>query len=366
MKTLRRAIGDYLSMRRSLGFKLSRHEPCLREFVSFLKKRRTSRITTQLALQFATHHRHHQPAEWAARLSVVRGFACYRSGDDLATEIPPPGLLPCRPMRARPYLYSEEEIDQLLNAAKSLRSIHSLRPWTYYCLLGLLAVTGVRISEALNLQPKDVDWSEGLLTIHGTKFGKSRLVPLHRSTEKVLSAYAKRRDRFFAGKPVSHFFVSNRGNRLDGGDVRRTFFIGCLGRPDCAKLPLAVVLACTIFATALPFKRWCVGITAVKKSNGACPSYRPISVTHMSPTPTGTSPTHRNCVGRRESDWNSDGEVGHEPLPRLPHLARIIFHSTSHRSTEGEPSYDCFVSGYLPFAVYSLRNNCASYPRNLC
>jgi integrase/recombinase XerD len=224
MKTLRRAIGDYLSMRRSLGFKLSRHEPCLREFVSFPKKRRTSRITTQLALQFATHHRHHQPAEWAARLSVVRGFACYRSGDDLATEIPPPGLLPCRPMRARPYLYSEEEIDQLLNAAKSLRSIHSLRPWTYYCLLGLLAVTGVRISEALNLQPKDVDWSEGLLTIHGTKFGKSRLVPLHRSTEKVLSAYAKRRDRFFAGKPVSHFFVSSRGNRLDGGDVRRTFY----------------------------------------------------------------------------------------------------------------------------------------------
>ena len=179
MKTLRRAVRDYLSLRRSLGFKLSRHEPCLREFVSFLKKRGTSRITTALALQFATHHRHHQPAEWAARLSVVRGFACYRSGDDLATEIPLPGLLPYRAMRARPYLYSEEEIDQLLNAAKSLRSTYSLRPWTYYCLFGLLAVTGVRISEALNLQPKDVDWSEGVLTIHGTKFGKSRLVPLH-------------------------------------------------------------------------------------------------------------------------------------------------------------------------------------------
>jgi integrase/recombinase XerD len=350
MKTLRRGIGDYLALRRSLGFKLRKHEPCLREFISFLKTKRTSRITTQLALQFATHHRHHQPAEWAARLSVVRGFACYRSGDDLATEIPPPGLLPCRPMRARPYLYSEEEIGQLLKAAKSLRSTHSLRCWTYYCLLGLLAVTGVRISEALNLQPKDVDWSEGLLTIRGVKFGKSRLVPLHPSTEKVLSAYAKRRDRFFAGKPVSYFFVSSRGNRLDGGDVRRTFYT--LSRQTGLRKPFASRgPRLHDFATALPFKRWCVGITAVKKSNGACPSYRPISVTHMSPTLTGTSPTHRSCAGRRESDWTSDGEVGHEPLPRLPHLARVIFHSTSHRSTKGEPSYDCFVSGYLSFAV---------------
>ena len=224
MKTLRQAIGDYLSLRRSLGFKLKKHEPCLWEFISFLKKKNASRITTQLALQFATQHRHQQPAEWTARLSVVRGFACYRSGHDLATEIPPPGLLPYRATRARPYLYSEEEIGQLLKAAKSLRSMHSLRRWTYYCLLGLLAVTGVRISEALNLRPKDVDWSEGLLTIRGAKFGKSRLIPLHPSTEKVLSAYAKRRDRFFAGKPVSYFFVSSRGNRLDGGDVHRTFY----------------------------------------------------------------------------------------------------------------------------------------------
>ena len=75
MKTLRQAVGDYLSLRRSLGFKLKAHERYLREFVSFLKKKRTARISTQLALQFATQSRHQQPAEWAARLSVVRGFA---------------------------------------------------------------------------------------------------------------------------------------------------------------------------------------------------------------------------------------------------------------------------------------------------
>ena len=225
MKTVQQAVGDYLSLRRSLGFKLKEHERWLREFVTFLRKKRTAHISTQLALQFATQPRHVHPAQWAARLSAVRGFARYRSGEDLVTEIPPLGLLPFRPMRARPYLYSEDEIRQLLKAALDLPSTYSLKPWTYYCLFGLLAVTGIRISEALNLQTKDVDWVEGVLTIHGTKFGKSRLVPLHASTVRVLSAYAKRRNRIFAGEPVSHFFVSSRGKRLDGGTVHRTFWL---------------------------------------------------------------------------------------------------------------------------------------------
>jgi integrase len=132
--------------------------------------------------------------------------------------------LPYRPRRARPYLYSEEEIRQLLKAAQNLPATYSLKPWTYHCLFGLLAVAGMRVSEALNLQVKDVDWAEGVLTIHGTKFGKSRLVPLHASTRRVLLAYAMRRDHYFAGKSFSHFFVSSRGTRLDGGHVRRTFY----------------------------------------------------------------------------------------------------------------------------------------------
>jgi integrase len=192
MRTLQQSVADYLSLRRSLGFKLEKHEVCLREFVSFLKKRGTSRISTQLSLQFATQHRGQQPAEWAVRLSIVRGFACYRSGADPATEIPPPGLLPNRPARARPYLYSDDEIRRLLKAAENLSSICGLRPRTYYCLLGL---------------------------------GKSRLIPLHPSTQKILAEYAKHRDRFFAGRPVQHFFVSSRGNRLDKGDIHRTFYV---------------------------------------------------------------------------------------------------------------------------------------------
>jgi integrase len=224
MKTLRQAVADYLELRRSLGFKLKDHEYCLREFISFLKKERSTRLSVRMALQFATQHRHQQPAQWAACLRVVRGFARYHSGQDPRTEIPPLGLLPYRAQRARPYLYSEKEIRNLLKAAQNLSATYALKPWTYHCLFGLLATTGMRISEALNLQTKDVDWSEGMLTIHGTKFGKSRLLPLHLSTQRVLFAYAARRDRFFGKRPVLHFFVSSRGTRLDGGDVRRTFY----------------------------------------------------------------------------------------------------------------------------------------------
>ena len=225
MRSLRAAVDDYLSLRRGLGFKLLRHERCLREFASFLKEKGTSRISTQLALEFATRHPHHKPAEWAIRLAIVRQFAGYRSGTDPTTEIPPRALFPRRSQRAQPYLYSDDEIRQLLHAAKSLPSMYSLRPWTYYCLFGLLAVTGMRIGEAVNLQSHDVDWSQGLLTIRNAKFGKSRLVPLHISTQKMLAKYVKHRDQFFAGRPVDHFFVSRRGSRLDSSDIHRIFYM---------------------------------------------------------------------------------------------------------------------------------------------
>jgi integrase len=112
----------------------------------------------------------------------------------------------------------------LLQAAKSLSSHHPLRPWTYHCLFGLLAVTGMRLGEVLHLRTGDMDWSEGILTIRDAKFGKSRLVPLHPSTRKVLAAYAKRRDSLFVELAGAHFFVNRNGNRLDRGEVHRVFY----------------------------------------------------------------------------------------------------------------------------------------------
>jgi integrase/recombinase XerD len=224
MKTLRAAVADYVEMRRGLGFKLREVDKGLVDFVSFLEERGADYITTSLALEWAQRPSSVQPAEWARRLRFVRGFARYQSATDSRTEIPPANLLPYRPGRARPYLYTDQEIEQLLNAALYLPPADGLRRWIYHALLGLLAVSGLRLSEAIGLKLEDVDLSEGILTVRGAKFGKSRLVPLHASTRQILADYKLRRADFLAGRPASHFFISLRGNHLDPGEVHRTFY----------------------------------------------------------------------------------------------------------------------------------------------
>jgi integrase/recombinase XerD len=221
----RKRIEEYVELRRSLGFKLLDAHVGLIRFASFLQQRCASHITIALAMEWAQQDKTARPAEWAKRLSFVRGFARHWSAHDSQTEVPPSGLLPHRPGRAHPYLYSDDEVRQLLAAAKARLSIDPLRPWTYHCLFGLLAVTGLRLGEALNLCTEDLDQSEGVLTIRGAKFGKSRLVPLHASTRDVLADYVKRRDRRFGLRSETYFFVNNNGNRLDKGEVHRTFYV---------------------------------------------------------------------------------------------------------------------------------------------
>jgi integrase/recombinase XerD len=238
MTTLRVALRQYLTLRRGLGFTLHDAGKALPRFVTFLQQQHASVITARLALAWAQQPSTVQPAEWARRLSMVRGFARYRSATDPRTEIPPNSLLPYRPKRARPYLYSEKEIRRLLRAALKLPGQEGLRPWTYYCLFGLLSVTGLRLGEARNLELQDVDLQAGLLTIRGAKFGKSRLVPLHRSTCRVLEDYLQRRERHWAGRAVSSYlFVSSWGNRMDVGQIHRSFYalsrqIGLRGPTD--------------------------------------------------------------------------------------------------------------------------------------
>jgi integrase/recombinase XerD len=219
MRQLKKAVKDYLNMRRALGYKLKDMAGSLSEFVAFYEGQGAEHITIPLALQWA-QSKPARPAEWARRLTCVRCFARYWSATDPKTQIPPWGLLPHRPSRARPYLYTDEEIRQLLEAALQMRGLLGL---TYYCLMGLLAVSGLRMGEVLNLKTKDVNLDQGLLTIVGAKFGKTRLVPIHTSTQKVLAKYVRQRDRAL-GEGLSYFFVSRRGNRLDGGQVRRTFY----------------------------------------------------------------------------------------------------------------------------------------------
>ena len=237
MKPLRKAIENYVTLRRSLGFKLKEMTPGLLDFAAFLEQKAAPYITTELAMEWAMMPKDHQPSDWAQRLGFIRVFARHWHATDPRTEIPPPGLLPFRPQRARPYLYSEREIEKLLAAALKLPPHIGLRPRTYHCLFGLLAVGGLRISEALKLERADVDFGEAILTIRQTKFGKTRLVPLHTSTRDVLADYARCRDRLLRRASSPCFFLNDHGRRLDGSAVRRTFYdlsrqIGLRGPED--------------------------------------------------------------------------------------------------------------------------------------
>jgi len=241
MTTLRQAVQEYVRMRRDLGFKLHEAGKGLLDFVTFMEQHRASYITQALALAWAQQPSNVQPAHWAQRLTFVRGFARYRSATDPRTQIPPQGLLPFQPKRARPYLYSDDEIESLLRAALKMPCRYErgeLRPWVYYCLFGLLSVSGLRLGEARNLELQDVDLKAAVLTIRGAKFGKTRLVPLHASTCQVLSDYIARRKRHWTQRPVSSYlFVSSWGHRLDNADIHRTFYalsrqIGLRGPSD--------------------------------------------------------------------------------------------------------------------------------------
>jgi len=225
MKSLRQAIQDYLALRRSLGFKLRDAGRWLSKFADFLDARGATCVTTQLALEWAQQDPTVLPSTCAQRLGYVRGFARHQVAVDPRTEIPPAGLLPFRPRRARPFLYSQEQVEQLLSCALELAPADGLRPRTYHCLLGLLSVTGMRVGEAIRLQLDDVNLKEGLLTLRGTKFGKSRLVPIHPSTQEVLAQYRARRERCATGTTASaFFFVTSRGHHLDIGDIHRPFY----------------------------------------------------------------------------------------------------------------------------------------------
>jgi integrase len=226
MNTLHGSLQDYLALRRGLGFKMHDAGRMLPRFVSFLQARQEPHIPAQSALEWA-QQADVQPAEWARRLGFVRGFARYCSAIDPQTEVPPRQLLPHRSTRARPYLYSTEEVQRLLDAALRLstdRPSSVLRPWVFHCLLGLLSVTGLRISEALDLKVDDVDLDQAVLTIHAAKLGRSRLVPLHPTTCAVLVEYMRRREAFLGSLGSTYLFVSTRGTRLDGGRVHRAFY----------------------------------------------------------------------------------------------------------------------------------------------
>jgi integrase len=227
VKALSKHLAEYLDLRRKLGFKAEREAWLLTKFVSFLRAEKSAFVTVELALAWAKQSAGAQPSWWASKLSVVRGFAKHAHLIDARHQIPPYDLLPRYCRRTTPSIYSSEEIARLLRAARQMPSRITkglpFRRATYETLLGLVAATGMRIGEAIRLDDGDVDWTNQLVVVRHSKFGKSREVVLHQSVMRALRRYARQRDRAHPRPRSPSFFVSLAGTRLIYNNVHTTF-----------------------------------------------------------------------------------------------------------------------------------------------
>jgi integrase/recombinase XerD len=206
-------VETYLVYRRHHGFKLTFDETRLRSFARFSDKVGTNHhLTVALAVAWARDSQRQSPITWARRIEVLRGFARYCLREDPATEIPPHGLFGPAHRRLVPHIYTEAELCALLDAANRLAPAHGMRPATCRCVFGLLAATGLRISEALGLTCDDVDLATGLLRIRKAKFHRERLVPLHPSVTACLITYAQLRDRLVPRPVGERFFLRDDGH----------------------------------------------------------------------------------------------------------------------------------------------------------
>jgi len=223
MSVLEQDLVDYLQLRRSLGHELADAGRLLPSLVAYLDTHSLSTVTIQAALEWAQQSVTGQATSMGSRrMTAVRGFARYLAGIYASTEVPPLGLMPHRQRWRRPFIYTPADIESLMSQARC--SIASpLRAATYETLIGLLAVSGLRIGEAIKLDRDDVDWAKGVLLIRESKFNKTRLVPLHDSAITALAEHAELRDTLQPRPKEPSFFVSLTAKRLCYAAVSPTF-----------------------------------------------------------------------------------------------------------------------------------------------
>lgn len=215
--SLQRRIGDYLAERRRLGFVLRSRDTFLAGFADYVARHHhRGPLTVELMTDWVRQGKGGQgsPETWVRRLGKLRSFARYLKQFEADTEVPDESIFGSEPGRVAPHIYHEDEITELLAAARQLGPHGSLRPMTFETLFGLMASTGLRVSEAINLRDADVDLKHGMLTIRQTKFAKSRQLPLHPSTVTALSHYRRQRAQHFPATDDSPFLIGSRGQRL--------------------------------------------------------------------------------------------------------------------------------------------------------
>ena len=209
----------YLAARRAVGFKLRDHEGILRDFAAFASAKGDTHVRSGTVLEWVGRG-NRSPLRNCVRLRTVVRFARYLHAEDDRHDVPPDDA--CgrhRPQRKPPFLFSPADVEALVRAALTLGPQSSLQRHVYSTLFGLLAATGLRISEALNLGIEDVT-PEGLV-VRNTKFAKSRLLPLHATTRARLESYLARRLQEAGSCPW--VFVSIKGRKLHANTVRGVF-----------------------------------------------------------------------------------------------------------------------------------------------
>jgi integrase/recombinase XerD len=254
MSALANQVAEYLALRRSFGFALKREEQLPGQFVAYLGAAGAETVRSELAIAWAQLPATASPDHWAKRLGIVRRFAVYLRTIDDTVEVPPPGVFPATRCRLTPYLFSERDIERVLEAARAL--VPPLRAASHEALFGLLAASGMRIGEAIGLARSDVDLDAGVITIRHAKFDRTRLVPLHESSTARCAPMPPSETGSVQGRVQAS--SSARASALPSiaaaairpsGRSRR--------RSACA--PPRCVRACTISATALPCARSSTG-----------------------------------------------------------------------------------------------------------
>jgi integrase/recombinase XerD len=223
MSPLEEAARDYLQLRRALGHKMAMAGWLLPGFVAHLESQGLATVTTAAAVAWAEASPHRTPIARNHRLSVARGFARFLTGRDPATEIPPMRLSTYSYQRRIPYLYTRADLDALVNTAGQAGRT-PFRGLTMATMIGLLGVTGLRVGEALRLRTSDIDWKAGILTVHASKFGKSRALILLPTVITALRRYDQVRTEAVGTRPATPgFFLTERGKPVQYWQILQAF-----------------------------------------------------------------------------------------------------------------------------------------------
>ena len=220
--SLSQELQRYLIIRRNLGYDLYTDERVLKRFVSFLESKNETHITTDLFLEWKQIFGNASQYTWARRLGIVRLFASWLYSIDIHNEIPPQSLITSHCSRKHPFIYTDDQISSIIEAARLLPSSNGIRSITYPAFFGLVSVTGLRISEAIALNDRDVDLKNGIITVLNGKNGKDRILPVTECTKNQLKEYVRKRDRLLGYTP-DPFFISDKGIRLTDCPVRYNF-----------------------------------------------------------------------------------------------------------------------------------------------